>query len=315
MDPASRSDNYTSFATAEIPYQPETSNTLGIFRHLLDDATRGRYPPDSWLPEVDQPVTFYMTHEGDSPKIGTAIKLLGYGGSKKIVEVNETLALMIPNARRYEAKTHAYWTRLVQEELALSDLLGKIGLLALRLSPTAVSTITEPDLKIPTYTTDTFAGLLKQGIFVLEGFMMEDEKDGWSKSKRLFESEEIALNPANWISLFEDLVDDVHKLIAYNIPTGLDSMHRAIVRTPKGYRVRYFGFDFASKKSAMIIPSDIPSVDLRTVDPSRISGIIRSLITAVVRHELPKLPIVKSDELIESLVTTLTPLVNPRQVN
>lgn len=49
-------------------------------------------------------------------------------------------------------------------------------------------------------------------------------------------------------------MQDIAKLVHYQLPLWGDSFNLAIVGKPGGYKIRYFGFDYSSKDSTTSVP-------------------------------------------------------------
>lgn len=184
---------------------------------------------------------------------------LGGGGSKSVYQIGEFEALVIPNMTLDSIEDIALrWKRMVLEEVKMSKFLLSIGLLAPTLMPTRVS-YTNPNVSIPTYRTYPFK-LLKdiEGIYVID--LKNSYSSTWEKGENfLFNSTEERMDEKNWESVFDIFLTDVLKICTFNLPVSGDSVNMAIAvhESDEGkteYKVRYFGFDFSSKRSELDIP-------------------------------------------------------------
>src|ERR1700722_9483345 len=100
-------------------------------------------------------------------------RVLGYGGRKKAIELSKGRALLVPNMdlRQSMVNISACWKRVVHEEVAMSKLLTKIGLLGPLSQRVSLSFTTCPNaVTIPAYLCDSFESLGKtKGCFIIDG--------------------------------------------------------------------------------------------------------------------------------------------------
>lgn len=180
--------------------------------------------------------------------------ILGAGGSKKAIELQGGRALIVPNMDTANCSVLVTrWKRMVHEEIVMSKLLTKIGLLSPLSQRVRISlSIDSPERTIPAYLSETFEKLGKtKGWFIIDrkNFASSTWKQG---ENYLFKTEEERLNEKNWDSVVNSVLSDVVKICEHNIPAGGDSLNLAIVNKPSEsavcqYEIRYFGFDFSSK--------------------------------------------------------------------
>lgn len=207
--------------------------------------------------------------------------ILGKGGSKYAIEVQEGRALMLPNTDVDSiALIASRWERMTNEEVAVSNYLKSIGLLSL--PHQKIDLILEEEdrsYKIPTYWTESFEQLgVKRGWYIID--QKNSECSTWNK--KLFSNDKERLDPKNWDGIFDQALNDYCKLSAYKISTGGDSCNIALVDNKNSgkYEVRYFGFDFSSKAQALFVPAKVsPIKNLK----------ITSKIRAELKNSLPNI--------------------------
>lgn len=188
------------------------------------------------------------------------LKILGKGGCKRAIELERGRALIVPNMDVEVDFFAMSWKGIVDEEVTMSQLLTKIGLLSPLSQKVRISFSADSDEEtIPAYLSETFESLGKtKGWFIID--TKNSKSSNWKQGKDfLFTSEEDRLNENNWDLISDSLLDDVAKMCIYDIPTPTDSINIAIVKkTSKSeispYEIRYFGFDFSSKSCILSIP-------------------------------------------------------------
>ncbi|MFW9879174.1 MAG: hypothetical protein ACFFG0_39345 [Candidatus Thorarchaeota archaeon] len=190
------------------------------------------------------------------------LRIIGCGGSKKAIELCNGRALMLPSMYvdpMYNIVMR--WKRMVREEVIMSQLLTKIGILS-PLSKRVMISLSQDSHEgtIPAYLSETFENLGKtRGWFIIDTKIKTAST--WIKGENfLFSSEEDRLNEQKWDSLLYPLLVDLVKICIYDIPVSKDSLNIAIVKKISEliisrYEIRYFGFDFSNKSVSLAIPS------------------------------------------------------------
>lgn len=221
----------------------------------------------------------------------TLLRVLGRGGSKKAVEIEGGRALILPNTDVDDFIGIMYrWKRMVDEEVAMSDLLIRLGLLSLSSKRVQISFSLEgKEGVIPAYLTESFASLAQtKGWFIID--TKNRQSSTWKfKTKFLFGSQEERLKEENWDSVVNMLLSDVAKIYFHNLPAFGDALNIAIVKNlpQKGvspYEVRYFGFDFSSKWGAISQPK-IREKPPEFIDPNTISRLLNGILDSVFFYE------------------------------
>lgn len=212
------------------------------------------------------------------------LKFLGGGGSKKAWEISGGRALLLPSFSDSTATIARIWERIVLEEVAMSKVLTKLGLLSPLSKQVSVKLTEFSESIIPAYISESFESLSLKGCFVID--QKNSKSSTWKSGEHfLFQSDEERLNEKNWDSIFDSVLTDIAKICLYNIPSNIDSLNIAIVKKPSDsavaqHEVRYFGFDFSSKDGLLSIPdADTPST---SPDISQAKKILNSIITNVV---------------------------------
>lgn len=173
-------------------------------------------------------------------KIKQLIKSLGYGGCKLAMQLNDGQALIIPNEGGGPR-----WAHIVAREVIESELHQKIGLYSPLNTLVYVFPDATSDKCIPAYTNPSFADLATRGVYVID--CKRPDFHPHHPTLRLFKSHEDMLNMDLWRPLLVDMIQDIAKLVFYQIPYGWDCFSLAIIKEETGYRIRYFGFDFSDK--------------------------------------------------------------------
>lgn len=252
-----------------------------IFDNFFDSST-DPYGHFKALKEVmRQKSSLYMTDQTGKHQ-ETLLSLLGHGGSKKAFKLEGGRALLLPNMDAKPIEVVAeYWERMVLEEVKMSNILSRVGLLS-PLSEQVSITINEASERvIPAYISQSFENLM-----ITKGYFIIDTKmricSTWKNEVHsLFKSDEERLDPKNWDSAIESLLTDIVKICVHKIPVSIDSLNIAIVKksseiTTCQYEVRYFGFDFSSNDMPLNIseiegdPLDCPDMDRFTMLLARI---------------------------------------------
>jgi hypothetical protein len=218
--------------------------------------------------------TLYVTDEtGKHPE--TLLGVLGRGGSKKAIQVARGRALILPNM---DADPTAHiagrWERMVLEEVKMSKILSRLGLLSPLSEQVSVALTESSENVIPAYISESFENLSLKGCFIID--IKNSDSSTWKEGEHsLFQSDEERLSEKNWDSVFDSALTDISKICSYNIPAEGDSLNIAIVKKASDsavcqHEVRYFGFDFSSKRKFLAIPdaenrsSTPPNIDKAT---------------------------------------------------
>ncbi len=221
------------------------------------------------LKEKQNGSTLYVT-DGTGKHPETVLDFLGNGGSKQAVEIARGRALILPNTDADPiAEIASRWERMVLEEVKMSKILTRLGLLSPMSEQVSVTLTESSESVIPAYLSETFESLGEtKGWFIID--MKNSFSSTWKRGKHfLFNSDSDRLDDKNWGSVIDSLLTDVAKICLHHIPAGGDSLNIAVVKKPSKatlcqYEVRYFGFDFSSKHD----PLDIPEVQERPSAPS-----------------------------------------------
>jgi hypothetical protein len=219
------------------------------------------------------------------------LKILGKGGCKKAIELERGRALIVPNMDVEVDFFSRNWEGIVGEEVAMSQLLTKIGMLSPLSQKVRISLSASDEETIPAYLSETFESLGKtKGWFIID--TKNSKSSTWQQGKDfLFNSEEDRLNKENWDLISNSLLDDVAKMCIYDIPTLIDSINVAIVKKTSGleispYEIRYFGFDFSSKNCSL----SIPTIQERSKEPDmgKVEGVLSTILDQVFYCEFDK---------------------------
>lgn len=225
----------------------------------------------AWRDGTQRTKGLYIKDRNGSHK-ETLLEVLGSGGSKKIFRLQKGRALAIPNMDQDPLNAIvARWGRIVHEEVAMSQLFSKVGLLSLLLERVSISVSENPrEGTIPAYFAETFKSLAKtKGCFIIEN----NYSSTWKKGRDfLFKSDEERFTEETWDSVMDLALTDIAKIALYNLPISQDALSIAVLREPSPsavspYKVRPFCFDFSSKNTPLAIPqiqaktSTLPNVE------------------------------------------------------
>ncbi|MGD2169061.1 MAG: hypothetical protein PVI40_02330, partial [Chlamydiota bacterium] len=205
----------------------------------------------------------YVTDLEGNKKEVTLLKILGNGGAKRIIEIQDDEALAIPNMD--VDSIHGIvngWKKMVEREIEISEDVLKLNLMAGSLKKVylTINFSDSEEVAIPAYTTKTFQSLAKKGVFVID----RKQAAGTTWSGSMLDSvftEQNQLDKRKLDAMLQPLLEDAAKLSLHDIPSvrdllmGTDSLNLAVVektravgsRLEKDYTLRYFGFDFSSK--------------------------------------------------------------------
>lgn len=199
------------------------------------------------------------------------VQSLGTGGCKRAILLESGRALLLPNCDCDSIAEIAFrWSRVVYEEMAVSNFLTSLGILSSQPNKVAVSFSTSGyEGSIPAYTAFSFEALAKEkGIFIID--LKNYQSCTWKIGKDLFKNKTDRFVDSNWDFVVDHLLDDVAKVSVYNFQTSGDSLNLAIVKNPGGlasdYQIRYFGFDFSSKSEPLKTTLFKPSSDKAVIN-------------------------------------------------
>jgi hypothetical protein len=216
----------------------------------------------------------------------TLMKLLGKGGSKKAFEIAQGRALILPNMDTDSMiSVIKNWTRIVDEEVKMSQLLKSVGLLSPLSEKVTISVASRTLLAtIPAYTSLSFEHLAYQyNQFIID--YKTPASSMWIENKNfLFANQNERWNIQNWTSVLDEMLNDIIKLCQYNIPIDEDSYNLAIVKGQSPpYQVRYFGFDFSSKRERLEVSySEVAAQD---IDLNQVKKLIQRTLSIIFSYE------------------------------
>lgn len=190
----------------------------------------------------------------------TLLRVLGRGGSKKAIQLARGRALIVPNMDADPLLEIANrWERMVLEEVAMSNILKRIGLLSPVLEQVSIALEESSEHVIPTYVCESFESLAKtKGCFIID--RRNRGSSTWTRGHSLFKPSTDRFQETNWDPVLALLIADIVQIYLHDLPVGGDSLNFAILQNPAesadlcSYQVRYFGFDFSSKHEATGIP-------------------------------------------------------------
>lgn len=218
---------------------------------ILAHAVRPIRTFDGCPQDVGEPILMRIspTPNPKEAKVKQLIKSLGYGGCKLAMQLDDGQALIIPNEEGGPG-----WSYIVAREIKESELHQKIGLNSPLNTLVYVFPDANSDRCIPAYTNPSFADMAARGVYVID--LKRPDFRPHHPTLRLFKRHEDMLNMDLWRPLLVDMIQDIAKLVFYQIPDKHDCFNLAVVRGDTGYRIRYFGFDFSDKgaQQSVLLP-------------------------------------------------------------
>lgn len=211
------------------------------------------------------------------------LSVLGSGGSKVAIEISDGKALLLPNMNYDSINWRgliARWKMMLHDEIKMSQLLTKIGLLNPLHQKVSISLSENFHEEIQAYISVNFVYLKDCFILDTKNF----RSCTWKLGKDfLFKSEEDRLIVENWEAVLDTLLTDIAKICVYQIPAVGDSLNLAIVRKSSlsssyYFEIRYFGFDFSNKYGPIRIPKieEKPSIVTNYTSPTELLNSILS---------------------------------------
>jgi hypothetical protein len=182
---------------------------------------------------------------------------IGHGGTKTAVLFATDMVVMIPNSVD-GASFLFYWSRIVNEEIQMSQILSRLKVPCQVLTGCAIKW---HDEMIPAYFSKPFTAYAKQDMFVVDRKCLASTTWPHDGSMSMFATDcENHYDIAVWKHILEPAIVDVEILIHEGLPMAGDAVNLLIVgrksklhngdaTTP--YQVRFFGFDFSSKCTAL----------------------------------------------------------------
>jgi hypothetical protein len=172
---------------------------------------------------------------------------IGCGGTKTVIGVNANTCVAVPNQIDGEWLFRE-WPRIVTEEIAISNYLNKLEIL--NAGATRCVVIDGSNREFETIRMPTFSSLVKDDIYVI------DSKNANSAlpSDKSIELDMICTDNLTdidtWLLVMGPLFQDIRTLADNGICARGDSANVAIQKNSSGkYVVRFFGFDFTSKRN------------------------------------------------------------------
>ena len=181
----------------------------------------------------------------------TKNSVLGLGGTKSVYLVDQDTAVFLPNCEDGQWLIRM-WPRIVNEEMAMSQLLQEIGIPTQKLTKCLVLF---NQRALSTYSAPTFSSYIKDGIYVIDAKNIQSIQWPNDQSLSLFPKDTDRYDVKAWMNILSSLIQDIQTLVNNRVYLGSDSLN--LVFVAKGsywhssrdlpYEVRIFGFDFSSK--------------------------------------------------------------------
>lgn len=204
------------------------------------------------LRKKSQPIPLYV-QENDKKIQQNVLSILGYGGSKRVYELEKGIALVMPYGGSFKTANSKKWTEMIDEELMATKLVKSLGLLACDLEKVDVFMISDSIISLSAYRTETFTELSTKGTWVIDA--KNPSSSTWKKT--FFHENVDKFDEKNWEKLLHPFLMDIAKLLANNFWLYSDNVNMAVLEKLNqdddisDYEIRYFGFDFSCKSSQL----------------------------------------------------------------
>lgn len=251
--------------------EPEEREGIRFFEHAFQKTVQHVQNTPSLANWVDR-VKFMISQAGKTVvyvkdaagrKPEKLEKVLTSGANKTAIQLTQGRVLMVPNAEDVSLEDMGeWWSRVVEEEVAMSELFDSHVLLTPRSKRVEISWGSkDEETTLPAYVCESFEHLAQEkGTFLID---MNGRGSTWKKGEEfLFASDEARLKETNWDKVFDPMLDDLARICLHDLPAGGETMNVAIVNknhrphresaedgktAEPEYAVRYFGFDFSDK--------------------------------------------------------------------
>ena len=190
--------------------------------------------------------------------------IVGAGGTKTAYLVDDTTVVFRPNAVDGHALINI-WDRIVAEELTMSELLQKIGILTLNFKLCLIKL--NQTLTLQTLCSQSFKSEVSNGLYIIDAKNMNSSTWPKDNSISFFETNIDPYDVNNWLKVMEPYILDVNKLVKNNLSLYGDALNFAFVA--KGsvnhsgsdslFEARIFAFDFASKHVPLKLENKVPT--------------------------------------------------------
>lgn len=190
--------------------------------------------------------------------------IIGRGGSKKAIQLERGRVLLVPNDD-VESYCEERWQRIVDEEVEVSAVMKRIGLLTTEPKKVTLHLSRKNQDAMPAFVCASFDEINKANNFHILEYK-------WGKPSRkcsLFPNPNDRFKEEKWDEVVEELLVDISKIYRENIYVSPDALHLAI----QPGKARYFGFDFSLKYSRY--------------EPRKINveNTVKNLVTGLINHE------------------------------
>lgn len=249
------------------------------------------------ISQVGKIVVYVKDASGKKPE--KLDKVLTSGANKTAIQLTQGRVLMVPNTEDVSLEDMgAWWSNVVEEEVAMSQLFDSHVLLTPRSRRVEISLSSKDgETTLPAYVCESFEHLAQEkGTFLID---MNGRGSTWKKGEQfLFASDEARMKEANWDKVFDPMLDDLARICLHDLPAGGETMNLAIVNKKHRphresadddkepdpeYAVRYFGFDFSDKDLLYLFKLEGPVHD-RALEGKAFMHMYR-MIQVVFAHE------------------------------
>jgi hypothetical protein len=177
------------------------------------------------------------------------IKCIGCGGTKTIYQIEDDICIAVPNAIDGRALA-AEWPRIIGDEMEISQYLISLGLLHIPISKCIVKFVSATDCEYETIMMPTFASYARNNQYIMDSKNAESSTFPSDGSIQILPPEQMDDIDA-WIRVFDSLFSDLRIMTKNCISPPGDAMNLIVIKNDRGdYHVRFFGFDFTSKRYA-----------------------------------------------------------------
>lgn len=228
--------------------------------------------------------TFCLQTSNSECETVTVKEVLGGGGSKKAVLLEDGRVLMFPNTDvDHFVNIANWWPNTVTKEAAMADYLEEIDIPALNrekgylIIPSKENS--EKSYKLPVLVADSFEQYADRGWFILDCKTSSSiyPKEKWKK--------DWGTSLESWDNTFDLLIRDLWTLALNGVCPGRDARNFVLIKGDDGsFDLRYFGFDFGGKYGTATPPSSEERLELANMTHQEICSIMSYHVKYMVRY-------------------------------
>lgn len=194
----------------------------------------------------------------------SAYPVIGAGGTKTAYLIDDKIVVFRPNAMDGQRLINI-WDRIITDELMMSELLHKIGILNLNFKLCQIKL--NQTLTLQTLCSQSFKSEISNGLYIIDTKNINSSTWPKDNSISFFAVDVDPYNVDNWLKAMESYILDVNTLVKNNLSLCGDSLNFAFAAKGSKYHsgsdqlfeIRIFGFDFTSKYSPLKLENKVPT--------------------------------------------------------